>query len=254
MGRLSQSGAKASKTTPTLPDWANKALQSNVGAAQNVLGTSLVGDKPLTAGFTDAQLQGQQMALQGAQGQQNLINQGRDIFGSLQNFGSANDPLLQQRLQQIADLTNRNLQENIMPGIRTGAVQAGLTGSSRQGIAEGIAARGALEQATRSQTDLLANAEQQRLTATQAALGYMPQLLQQELVPAQTYSQVGAEQQALEQKMLSEPLMRQAAELERLTGLSNITAQQVSPLVGSSTENKYHKNLADKFDELHGGG
>jgi hypothetical protein len=233
---MSKAGTKTkSSSMPVVPGWAQTGLQNTFNQAQNTLGQSFVGNNPLVAGANEDITNSWDMARQAAQGQQGTLAQQQDIFGSLQNYGNATqDSVLQQRLSDIANLTNRNLNENIMPGIRTGAVQAGQAGSSRQGIAEGIAARGALEQTARSQTDLLANAEAQRLSALQAAGQMGGNLLQQQMAPATTIGAIGAQQRDIEQQKMQEGLMRQDAELQRLTGLGNIQTQVTNPFIGQS--------------------
>lgn len=76
-----------------------------------------------------------------------------DLKSAFQNtiYGDAGaNPYLTKSLQGAADMSRmnfnqlqqdatRNLQENILPGIRGGAIAAGQYGSSRQGIAEGRA-------------------------------------------------------------------------------------------------------------------
>jgi hypothetical protein len=78
---------------------------------------------------------------------------GNLIGGQQTPFQYEQNPFLQGQIQQGQRLINRNLQENIMPTIGSGAAQAGQLGGSRQGVAEGIAARGAIE----SQADLAQN-------------------------------------------------------------------------------------------------
>ena len=50
-----------------------------------------------------------------------------------------NNPYIQQQAKSIQDLSNQNLQQNVMPSIRSGATGAGQYGGTRQGIAEGRA-------------------------------------------------------------------------------------------------------------------
>ena len=57
----------------------------------------------------------------------------------------ANNPYVQNMMQSNQFMANRNLSENILPRLGSGAVAAGQYGGSRQGIAEGIAARGTQE-------------------------------------------------------------------------------------------------------------
>ena len=53
--------------------------------------------------------------------------------------GNVTNPYLDQQANNIQTRLNRNLNENIMPGINQGATGAGQYGSSRQGIAQGKA-------------------------------------------------------------------------------------------------------------------
>lgn len=71
-------------------------------------------------------------------------------FNSFLNAGSSTNPYLSSALQSAVDQTNasyeanqtsatNNLQRNVLPGIRSGAIGAGGYGGTRQGIAEGNA-------------------------------------------------------------------------------------------------------------------
>ncbi len=120
----------------------------------------------------------------------------------------ASNPYVQGMLEQQGSLLNRNLQENILPGIQTGAIGAGQLGGSRQGVAEGIAARGTQEalasQAAQTQMDAyLAGLGQQRFglgqTGTMMGLGQMP---------AQILSGVGGARRAEDQLALDEEMRR----------------------------------------------
>lgn len=66
---------------------------------------------------------------------------GLDPTSSIQNLlsGTVNNPYLRNQADSIVNDLTRNTLENVMPSIRSGAVANGY-GSSRQGIAEGLAA------------------------------------------------------------------------------------------------------------------
>ena len=49
------------------------------------------------------------------------------------------NPYLEGQANAITSVANQNLQQNVLPGIGSGAVAAGGYGGSRQGVAEGIA-------------------------------------------------------------------------------------------------------------------
>lgn len=54
--------------------------------------------------------------------------------------GKVNNPYLDSQADAMIGSMTRNLNENVMPGIRSNAVVSGTYGGSRQGIAEGLAA------------------------------------------------------------------------------------------------------------------
>lgn len=80
--------------------------------------------------------------------------------------------------------------------IRSGSVGAGQYGSSRQGIAEGLAAQG-YEQAVADTAARMSNANYMAAQeAGQRALALTPQTMQAGLMPAQIYSAIGQQQEA----------------------------------------------------------
>jgi len=109
---------------------------------------------------------------------QNNINL-TSTFGSL--LGGGNNTALMQSLQAGNALTSaqqqqnqsdmtQNLQRNVLPGIRSGAIASGQYGGSRQGIAEGNAISDFTKQLNNSNTQIgLANSAN---TASQLANSY----------------------------------------------------------------------------------
>jgi hypothetical protein len=84
------------------------------------------------------------------------------------NAGQAN-PYLQQQWQGAQSDIMRNLQEQVLPGIQSGANATGNAGSSRQGIAQGQAISGAAGQMANAGAQLFGNAfEGQQNRAAQA--------------------------------------------------------------------------------------
>jgi len=73
-----------------------------------------------------------------------------DIFGS--------NPYLDKQAKSIQALSNQNLSQNVMPGIRSSAQGAGQLGGSRQGIAEGVAAGNAQTGIDAATSNLYSNA------------------------------------------------------------------------------------------------
>lgn len=228
-------GGSTTVSTPTLPAEYKPYVGKLLDQAYGSLGTKGTGQ--LVAGSNANIEQGQNMALDAARTQlPQLYQQQQGIFGNLASAGNwQNNPALQQQMQQIAQNAQQNLQENVLPSLRTGAVQAGQVGSSRQGIAEGIAARDMARNVSQQQTGLLSNAYNQSIGANQAALGYAPQMAQAALQPSSIFGGVGAQQRDIQQQQLQERLMQQNAELARLQGLSGIQQNALNPLVGNKT-------------------
>jgi len=73
-------------------------------------------------------------------------------------FGA--NPYTAQQAQNLQATSNQNLSQNVMPGIGHGAIAAGQYGSSRQGIAEGVAAGNAQAGVNTGQANLYSNAYQ----------------------------------------------------------------------------------------------
>lgn len=80
-----------------------------------------------------------------------------------------NNPYFQQAVQSAIRPVTENFQEQVMPGIRQGAQAAGQQGSSRQGIAEGIAARGYMNTVGDISANMGNQAYAQGLQAVQAS-------------------------------------------------------------------------------------
>lgn len=103
-----------------------------------------------------------------------IASGGKDISaGSLQDYASQlyNKDLVQSQTDMASGLIQRNLQEGALPSIYRQATGEGNVGSSRSAIAQGVAQRGAMEEASRAGQSF-ANAEAAR------AAGQAGQILQ----------------------------------------------------------------------------
>lgn len=167
------------------------------------------------------------------------IAQGGNIPPVLQwmiNGGALNpdsNPSLQKYGQSMVGNLSDELQQKVLPGIRGGAQTAGQVGSSRQGIAEGLALGDFNQQAGTMLQGLYSNAYGQGLDATNKGLGtyasmlglqgdagktllgagqqaqaFMPELAQLSLMPSQILDAVGQQQQRQQQLILSDEINR----------------------------------------------
>lgn len=118
------------------------------------------------------------------------------------------DPSSNRYLQATIDAAVRpisqNLMETVLPGLRGEAVTNGQFGSSRQGIAEGLAS-GRASQAIGDTSAKIASAGYgQGLDALTKGLALTPQTLAALTIPGQTQAAVGDQNRALSQAQLSE--------------------------------------------------
>lgn len=126
----------------------------------------------------------------------------------------ASNPYVQGMLEQQQRLAGRNLQENILPSIQSGAIGAGQLGSSRQGVAEGLAARGTQEALLNQAADTQMNAYLAGLGQQQFGLGATPGMIGLGQMPADILSGVGGERRVEEQLAIDEAMRRHQFEQE----------------------------------------
>jgi len=118
-----------------------------------------------------------------------------------------------------------------MANIRSGAIQSGGYGGSRQGIAEGTALAGAADAATRAAADIYGQAYGQGLQAQQNTLGMTGDIMSAGFQPYTALAASGLDQQQREQALINDAMAKfqfeQALPYERLS-------QYTSALGGTS--------------------
>ncbi len=124
----------------------------------------------------------QQQLGAGSPFQQGVVN---PAFGAIGSFLGPYEqsPGLTGQIEQGQELINRNLQENILPGIGSSAGMAGQMGGSRQGVAEGIASRAAIEQSADFAQNMMFNDYQRYQQQRMQALGMAPQMAGLQFAP-----------------------------------------------------------------------
>lgn len=161
------------------------------------------------APFTGLQQQGQQMAVDIAQGPQTDIAQ-TAAQSSQWLMENAADPMSNPALINAIEASQQpvwdQLTREVLPQIRSGATQAGQYGSSRQGIAEGIAISDAEQKAFDESSKIMNEAYKTGMDAAVKSLGVAPMVSDLALAPARTVSSVGDVQRELEQSLLEEQL------------------------------------------------
>lgn len=159
------------------------------------------------AGFDPSQTAGQEMALRAAGTQGEVASNAADASNYYLDgriWDPANNPGLRGAIDAAVRPIGEQLTEKALPAIRGEAVTTGNFGSSRQGIAEGIATREASRAAGDTAAKIAQNEYETNVNAQLKAMGLVPTVQQAQLAPATTTSGVGDVRQALQQALLNE--------------------------------------------------
>lgn len=173
------------------------------GGPQYYPGQTYVGANPYEE---QAQTLAMNNALGGMQQSSNALNQGLQF--SLNAPDVANNPYIGGVADTIQKRMSRQFNEDLMPRITTNAVQSGGLGGSRQGIAEGLAARGTSEATGDALAALYADAYGSGLDAQGRALVAAPSAMQASLMPSQTVGQVGQFYRGMDEMALQSDMDR----------------------------------------------
>lgn len=213
------------------------------------------------AGFDPAQTQGQNMALGAAGAQQTLADNAANAV-NFYTSGNIWDPAANPHLQGAIDASTRPITDNLtrtqLPSIRGEAIKTGNFGSSRQGIAEGLAQQGASQAIGDTASKLVQDQYRTNVQAQLQATGMVPTVQQAQLAPALTTSGVGDVRQALAQALLGEqagnfnldqmlqiaPYLQAKDLLGVLQGLPGGSTTTSSTGTGTSTANVPQPNRA----------
>lgn len=119
---------------------ANQAVDTASGAMPFLNRAAMgVANGAFDTGFNQVgNVNAQNVNLQQARAAQGQLDPTRSLQGLLS--GNVTNPYLQQQAAAMTANLTRNLNENVMPGLRSEALASGQYGGSRQGIAEGLAA------------------------------------------------------------------------------------------------------------------
>ncbi len=171
------------------------------------------------AGFDPLQIQGQESALQAGQNLNPLIQGAQSANQFL--LGDVLNPDSNPFLRASADSATRgifqDLNQNVLPGIGSEAGATGNVGSSRQGIAQGLAAQGALQTSGDVRGDIFSRAYGQGLNALTQGLNLAPQTANLGLFNSQLQQDVGGQRRGLEQQRLLNPFQN-AQRFQELLG------------------------------------
>lgn len=175
------------------------------------------------AGFDPSQTAGQEGALESAGTQEALARSGA---GATTNWLGANalDVSRDPNVKAAIETATRPVQEQLtrygLPAIRSSAEQSGNFGSSRQGIAEGLAIEGAQKASGDIASKITSDAYKTNVDAQLKALGLLPQTTAVQTAGDITTSNVGDVRQGMAQNLLGEQV-------------SNFNYDQLAPFLQS---------------------
>lgn len=193
--------------------------------------------------FNPLQVQGQEQALAATGKQGDVVGSAADaskFFTSGDVLNPSSNPGLSGAIDAAVRPIYSNLTERVLPAVRSGANQAGQFGSSRQAIAESLAARDAATAAGDTSAKIVNQNYQTGIDAMTKALGLSPQTAQGLTIPATTTSAVGDVRQNLMREMLGEGASKWNYEqlLPLLMGKEILGASGMIPTAGvTSTGN-----------------
>lgn len=187
LGDLFGGGTQTVETAP----WKAQQpyLKTGFGRAQDLL------NRP---DFDPAQTQGYNMALGYADSMSPMIGNAQSALNFAMNpniLSPDSNPYLQQYAEAAARPLMQNLTESILPSLGSSAELAGQYGGSRQGIAEGIAARGTQQAIADQNSRIFSNAYGQGLNTMMQGIGQSGNVANLGLMPSNIYQSVGGQRQ-----------------------------------------------------------
>jgi hypothetical protein len=159
------------------------------------------------AGFDPSQTAGQEGALQSAGTQTQLARTGAGTTAGWLDPNALDitkNPGLQGNIEAATRPITQALTEQALPAIRDSAEKTGNFGSSRQGIAEGIASGRASQAIGDATSGIVSKAYDTNVDAQLKALGLLPSTIGTQVSGDLTTSNVGDVRQALTQAQLGE--------------------------------------------------
>ena len=185
----------------------------------------------------------------------------------IRSFQQNINPMAQNFNDQI-NSTLRNFNQNALSGIRDQAVGVGQVGSSREGIAQGIAGQdladsvrgignnltnaysgltnGFMDQLGNISSQYANNAFNQGINQRLGALGMTPQLTSANFLPSQYLQDIGAQRQGLANQYLQAPITF-GSQLQQLLGPA-VTLQE------AQSRGVSQRGVSEGFSDIFGGG
>lgn len=164
-------------------------------------------------------------ANQGIADLQGLNAQTQQLYSQFANMDLVNDDVTQGLIDRSTRDLTKQLNEGIIPANEDSALSAGQFGSSRHGIADGVATSNAQSAIADTTASILGQARGQQLDAQNAAMQFSPQLAQQLGMPGQQSLGIGQLLQEFENASAT-------SEADNLKGYTDLLAKLIP---GSNT-------------------
>lgn len=136
------------------------------------------------------------------------------------------NPVVQDAISAALQPIQENFERNVLPSINSGAVEAGQVGSSRQGVAQGLAINDLTQNQLNTSRRMMGDFMSQGMDLFSNTLQQQPQLAQLETAPANIVAGIGDQQRALEQGQINADLQRaqfnENARMRELERFNNI--------------------------------
>ena len=198
-----------------------KGAQSEFQRASSSPGPNFAG---AVAGFDPSQVSGQNRLLGLSAGPLEQFMQ--TMLGTagtnLTDFLRPDNPTVQNAVQAALDPVVRTFQQSVLPGLRGEAVLTGNVGSSRQGVAEGLATDALTQNLLNTSAGITNQAFQTGLDQMIRTLALSPQLASASTLPGLIETGVGEQRQQQAQRELEGELAGEVFQEQRgATALSN---------------------------------
>lgn len=178
-------------------------------------------------GFDPLQRQGQDMAMNAAQGMGGMLNDatGANSF-MLNNIMDVNsNPHLKNYANAAINPLKDTLTKDILPQIGKDSIGGNAFSSSRKDLGQNREVEKFMDKAGDITSKIYGDAYGTNLNANQNAISMTPQLASASLMPSQVVSGVGEQNRAMDQEQLLDP-MTQLQRYRDLMGPTNILNQQ----------------------------
>lgn len=209
MGKKSKT---PSSTTSTVTNTTQLSPQQQalLGAAVPIVQSSLQSSNlipyqgSLVAPTSPEQQTGQQLALGAAERMAPTIGNTLAGLNFTQGPGLfvSSNPAMQDAIGAAIRPLMQNYMQNVIPNIRMGAAFGGQSGSSRAGVAEGIATQSLFQQMGDTAATMANQGYQTGLDALVRGMALAPQTVGMTLMPSQIYDAVGLQRQQQQQAVL----------------------------------------------------